>query len=194
MSERTGTSMNSLAELETLHAQIRACMLCPLSMGRTHAVPGEGPINPTIMLIGEAPGKNEDLQGRPFVGAAGKILSGLLEKALVKREDVFITSVCKCRPPENRVPTQVEAKTCKTNYLQKQIQILKPRVIGLMGRTAIAHVLEEEVDLEAMHGKTMIKDGQTYLILYHPAAMIYNQSLKPRMEADFASLGKHASS
>lgn len=174
--------------LATLHGEISTCQKCPLHLTRTHAVPGEGPSQPAIVLIGEAPGRNEDEQGRPFVGAAGKILTTLLEGAGVRREDVFITSVVKCRPPENRVPTQLEATTCKSTYLMKQIELLKPSVIGLMGRTAIAHVLEEEVDLAAMHGKTLTRNGKTFLILYHPAAMIYNQSLKATMSADFAAL------
>lgn len=178
--------------LKEMHAAIRACTLCPLHATRTHAVPGEGPARPHIFLVGEAPGRNEDLQGRPFVGAAGKKLEGLLENAGLRREDIFITSVAKCRPPENRVPTETEAVTCKTNYLQKQFELLKPAVIGLMGRTAIAHVLNENVSLDAMHGKTLERDGQTYMILYHPAAMIYNQSLAATMVEDFKALARVA--
>ncbi len=174
-----------------LHQKINACTLCPLSRERTHAVPGEGPPHPTIMLIGEAPGRNEDETGRPFCGAAGKKLDMLLESAGLSRENVFITSVVKCRPPENRVPTLNEAFTCKTNYLLEQIKILQPKIIGLMGRTAIAHVLENDtMDMNAMHGKTIQKNGQTYMILYHPAAMIYNQALKDTMMKDFSALKK----
>lgn len=176
--------------LETLAEQTRSCQLCPLGKTRTHSVPGEGPQNPKLMLIGEAPGRNEDVQGRPFVGAAGQKLNALLEKAGLKREDVFITSVAKCRPPENRVPTQEEASTCKTHFLDKQIQLLKPPFIGLMGRTAIQHVLGKDfpVSLDKQHGTIVEKDGQKFVILYHPAAMIYNQKLKETMEQDFASL------
>ena len=175
--------------LQLLHQKINACTLCPLSTSRTKAVPGEGPAHPTIMLIGEAPGRNEDESGRPFCGAAGKKLDMLLESAGLKRENVFITSVVKCRPPENRVPTLDEAFTCKKNFLFEQIKILQPKIIGLMGRTAIAHVLENEtIDLNVMHGKTIEKNGQTYMILYHPAAMIYNQKLVETMKRDFSSL------
>jgi DNA polymerase len=178
--------------LPVLAEKTRVCQLCPLGKTRMHAVPGEGPDNPTIMLIGEAPGRNEDEQGRPFVGAAGKKLEELLTHAGLTRGNVFITSVVKCRPPENRVPTNEEAITCKTNYLEKQIQILQPEIIGLMGRTAIQHVLGDDtpIDLERMHGKTIEKKGKKYLILYHPAAMIYNQSLKERMQDDFRELTK----
>ncbi len=177
--------------LFSLTEKINACTLCPLSHTRNKAVPGEGPLNAKIMLIGEAPGRNEDESGKPFCGAAGKKLDELLASAGLNRKDIFITSVVKCRPPENRVPTLDEAHTCKTHFLFEQIKILQPKIIGLMGRTAIVHVLENEIiDLNAMHGKTIEKNGQTYMILYHPAAMIYNQSLKEAMKNDFAVLEK----
>ncbi len=174
--------------LPVLHEMIRTCQLCPLGKTRILAVPGEGPARPRVMLIGEAPGRNEDESGRPFFGAAGKRLDALLENAGLNRNDVFITSVVKCRPPNNRVPTLEEATTCKTHYLEKQILLLQPVLIGLMGRTAIQHVLGEPIDLTRMHGQKIERKGQTYVILYHPAAMIYNQSLKPIMEADFKTL------
>ncbi len=184
----------NMSTLSLLHEKINACQLCPLSATRTKAVPGEGPLNAKIMLIGEAPGRNEDETGRPFCGAAGKKLDDLLAAAGLHRKDVFITSVVKCRPPENRVPTLNEAHTCKKNYLFEQIKILQPKIIGLMGRTAIAHVLENEtIDLNEMHGKTMEKNGQTYMILYHPAAMIYNQKLRDTMMSDFRLLKEHHS-
>lgn len=176
--------------LAELHSEIRSCRRCPLHSARTHAVPGEGPAHPAIMLIGEAPGRNEDETGKPFFGAAGKKLDELLHHAGLERKEIFITSVVKCRPPENRVPTLEEAGTCKKNYLQKQIQILQPKIAGLMGRTAIEHVLGEPISLDAMHGKTLERGGQTYMILYHPAAMIYNQSLKTTMMEDFRALGE----
>jgi DNA polymerase len=180
-----------MASLAALHEKIITCTLCPLSTTRNKAVPGEGPLHPSIMLIGEAPGRNEDESGKPFCGAAGKKLDMLLESAGLQRGDVFITSVVKCRPPENRVPTPEEAHTCKTHFLFEQIKILQPKIIGLMGRTAIAHVLENEIiDMNTMHGKTIQKDGQTYMILYHPAAMIYNQSLKETMIKDFQALNQ----
>lgn len=178
-------------DLVSLHQAINACTRCPLSQTRTHAVPGEGPAHPRIMLIGEAPGRNEDEQGKPFCGAAGKKLEMLLHHAGLSREQVFITSVVKCRPPENRVPTLEEAGTCKSHYLFPQIQLLKPQVIGLMGRTAIQHVLGEDISLTQMHGKIIERNGQKYSILYHPAAMIYNQSLVETMKQDFKdALGK----
>lgn len=180
--------MHSLSQL---HQTIAACTLCPLSQTRTRTVPGEGPSQPKIMLIGEAPGRNEDETGKPFCGAAGKKLEMLLESAGLSREQVFITSVVKCRPPENRVPTLEEAHTCKNNYLVEQIKILQPKIIGLMGRTAISHVLEnEKIDLEKMHGQIIERNNQQYAILYHPAAMIYNQKLRETMMNDFRALAQ----
>lgn len=177
--------------LPQLHQAIAACTLCPLSQTRTRTVPGEGPLRPKIMLVGEAPGRNEDESGRPFCGAAGKKLDMLLESAGLSRADVFITSVVKCRPPENRIPTLNEAHTCKKNYLFEQIKILQPKIIGLMGRTAISHVLENEtIDLEKMHGQIIERNGQGYAILYHPAAMIYNQKLRETMMNDFRALAQ----
>ncbi len=180
--------MTENLSLQKLNEQIRVCQKCPLHKSRIRAVPGEGPSNPKIMLIGEAPGKNEDLQGKPFVGSAGKKLSELLQHAGIKREDVFITSVVKCRPPENRLPINHETKTCTKLYLFNQIKILKPKIIGLMGKTAVQHVLDEKIDLAKMHGKTIQKNNQKYVILYHPAAMIYNQQLKETMMKDFETL------
>ncbi len=179
-------------DLESLRREITQCTRCPLSQTRMHAVPGEGPSLPRIMLIGEAPGRNEDEQGKPFCGAAGKKLEMLLGGAGLKREHVFITSVLKCRPPENRIPTQVEAHTCKSHFLFPQIQLLKPTIIGLMGKTAIQHVLGEDISLAQFHGKIIERGGQKYAILYHPAAMIYNQSLVDTMKKDFKdTLGEH---
>lgn len=178
-----------MSSLPQLHQTIAACTLCPLSQTRTRTVPGEGPAHPHLMLVGEAPGRNEDESGRPFCGAAGKKLDMLLENAGLSRADVFITSVVKCRPPDNRVPTLTEAHTCKKNYLVEQIKILQPNIIGLMGRTAISHVLENEIiDLEKMHGQIIERNGQRYAILYHPAAMIYNQKLRETMVNDFRIL------
>ncbi|MBM3282555.1 MAG: uracil-DNA glycosylase, partial [Candidatus Diapherotrites archaeon] len=149
-----------MENLSLLHQKINACTLCPLSQTRIKAVPGEGPVHPKIMLIGEAPGRNEDESGRPFCGAAGKKLDMLLESAGLSRAEVFITSVVKCHPPENRVPTLEEAHACKNNYLFEQINILQPKIIGLMGRTAISHVLEnEKIDLEKMHGKIIERNN-----------------------------------
>lgn len=175
---------------EIIEEGIKSCTQCPLYRTRTHAVPGEGPAEPQLMLIGEAPGKNEDLEGRPFVGAAGKKLTDMLAGAGLAREDIFITSVLKCRPPENRIPTKEEGEECTHSWLRPQIQLLKPKLIGLMGNTAVKWVLGDSFafNLSKDHGKIITQYGHTYVLLYHPAAMIYNQSLKQTMEEDFKAV------
>ena len=179
--------------LEIVEEGIKSCTQCPLYKTRTHAVPGEGPNKPALMLIGEAPGKNEDLEGRPFVGAAGKKLSAMLESAGLKREEIFITSVLKCRPPENRLPTKEEGEECTHSWLNPQIQLLNPKIIGLMGNTAVKWVLGNDFvfNLSKDHGRMITQYGHTYVLLYHPAAMIYNQSLKTTMEEDFKKVAGH---
>lgn len=179
--------------LEIVEEGIKSCTQCPLYKTRTHAVPGEGPEKPALMLIGEAPGKNEDLEGRPFVGAAGMKLSAMLESAGLKREEIFITSVLKCRPPENRLPTKEEGEECTHSWLNPQMQLLNPKLIGLMGNTAVKWVLGNDFvfNLSKDHGKIITQYGRSYVLLYHPAAMIYNQSLKTTMEEDFKKVAGH---
>ena len=178
--------------IEQLENTMKNCVSCALHETRTKTVPGEGPSNPNIMLIGEAPGRNEDEQGKPFCGAAGKQLDGFLEQAGLLRKDIFITSVIKCRPPNNRVPKIEEASTCKQKWLHYQIQTLQPKIIGLMGRTAIQHLLDGKINLGKQHGTIIIHNNQKYMILYHPAATIYNQSLKQTIVDDFKTLAKKA--
>src|SRR5881396_1192015 len=134
------------AELATVHSEIIACTKCELHMSRKNAVPGEGPIDAKIMFVGEGPGQNEDEQGRPFVGAAGKLLTELLESIGIKRSDVFITNVVKCRPPSNRAPRKGEIETCNP-YLMSQIRLVKPRIVCALGTPAIATLLGENTRL-----------------------------------------------
>lgn len=178
----SGDSIDSIA------AEVRRCTRCPLSGGRTNAVPGDGPPEPRVVLIGEGPGRNEDLQGRPFVGAAGKQLDGLLSAAGLRREEVFITNVVKCRPPENRRPTGGESDACAP-YLERQLALLRPRVVVLLGDTALKRFLPDE-SLASAHGKLFQKDGRSLFPTYHPAAMIYNRSLDKVASDDFKALGE----
>ena len=157
-------------------------------MTRTRAVPGEGPPRAAVMIIGEAPGANEDAEGRPFVGAAGKNLEALLARASLGREDVFITNVVKCRPDQNRRPTRNEAEACHP-YLRRQMELIEPRVVVLLGDTALREVFPES-SLGEMHGRTAKRSGRTYYPSYHPASMIYNPSLKAVLERDFVELGR----
>jgi uracil-DNA glycosylase len=181
------TSMNSRdqackdspsKDLPTLHQEICICRLCDLSTGRTYAVPGEGPCPAKIMLIGEAPGRDEDLTGRPFVGRAGKLLDNALAEAGLQRSEVFITSIIKCRPPENRKPKPGEIKACLP-YMRAQIEILLPEIICLMGNVAVGAVL-------GMQGVTTLR-GQIlqdrFLVTFHPAAVLRNRNHM----ADFVS-------
>jgi uracil-DNA glycosylase len=168
--------------------EVRRCTKCPLSLNRTNAVPGEGPPDAAVVIIGEGPGRNEDLQGRPFVGAAGKQLDGLLREAGLVRDDVYITNVVKCRPPENRRPTEAEAEACHP-YLERQIGLLRPTVVVLLGDSALKRFLPEQT-LSGAHGRLFTRGGLALFPTYHPAAMIYNRSLEKVSSEDFKALGK----
>lgn len=172
--------------LKVIHDQVRTCTECPLHVGRTHAVPGAGPVDALIMFIGEAPGFHEDQQGVPFVGAAGRFLNELLEKAGIDRKRVFITNVIKCRPPGNRDPQLDEVEACK-HYLDSQIEIIAPQVIVTLGRHSMARAFPEE-KVSVVHGQARKVGDQTYFPMYHPAAALHQPSLRPIVEADFERL------
>lgn len=159
-----------MATLAELSKQIHSCVLCPLHESRTIAVPGEGPARTPLVCIGEAPGRQEDLQGRPFVGAAGRILDRNLARAGIDRNDVFITNVVKCRPPGNRAPEPEEVQTCVPTYLEKQIALIKPKVLCLLGGVA-AKALLGAARVSVARGKT-VRGDQVYFVTYHPAAAI----------------------
>ena len=169
----------SSIDLSTLHDKICTCQLCPLSLCRKCAVPGSGPSPAQIMLVGEAPGREEDLKGLPFVGRAGKLLDTALSQAGLEKSEVFITSVVKCRPPENRKPKKEEINLCHP-YLQAQIDLVHPRIVCLMGNTATQAVL-------GMQGVTNLR-GQIlqgrFLITYHPAAVLRNRNLMDEFVSD----------
>lgn len=172
--------------LETIHTQIWACTRCPLHVGRTHAVPGDGPVDATLMFIGEAPGFHEDQQGIPFVGAAGKFLNELLQKAGIDRGVVYITNVIKCRPPGNREPQIEEVAVC-TPYLDQQIEIINPQVIITLGRHSMNRAFPDE-KISVVHGQPRKVNGRVYFPMYHPAAALHQPSLRSTVEADFDKL------
>ena len=172
--------------LDTVADEVRVCALCKLSEGRNNAVPGEGSSFAKIMFIGEAPGRNEDEQGRPFVGAAGKLLTEALQEAGLSRKDVFITNVVKCRPPNNRVPTDEERNTCRT-YLERQIKLINPKVICILGRTAYESLLKG-TSITSNRGKLVKHDNRFYFLTVHPAAVIYNPDLKSVFKKDIINL------
>lgn len=172
--------------LEKIAADVRGCPLCKLAQTRKNAVPGEGQLSAKIMFIGEAPGRSEDEKGRPFVGAAGRILDELLKKAGIERSEVFITNIVKCRPPNNRVPKEDELTACRP-YLDRQIALIKPKVICILGKTAYSSLLGGS-SITASRGKIVEKAGQKYFLTFHPAAVIYNKGLHSALEADLKKL------
>jgi uracil-DNA glycosylase len=178
------------ADLQSLHAAVHKCRLCPLGHFRTKAVPGVGPATARIMIVGEAPGQNEDLQGEPFVGAAGKLLDQLLRGIGLSRADVFITNILKCRPPGNRDPQPPEVQACSP-YLTQQLGMIKPEVVLVLGRHALARLLPGFDSISRLHGKVIVKDGITYIPIYHPAAALYNSFLMTPLEQDFAAVRAH---
>ena len=175
------------AELATVHSEIIGCTKCELHKSRKNAVPGEGPTDAKVMFVGEGPGQNEDEQGRPFVGAAGKLLTELLGSIGLSRSDVFITNIVKCRPPNNRAPRKSEIETCNP-YLMSQIRLIKPQIVCALGTPAIATLLGEEYSATRVHGKSLTKANVTILPMYHPAAALYDASLKEVLISDFRTL------
>ena len=165
--------------LSELCSRIASCTRCPLSENRNLVVPGEGPLDAKIILIGEAPGRDEDLSGRPFVGRAGRLLDECLKSAGIDRSDVFITNVVKCRPPDNRRPRRGEINACN-DYLQQQIDFVDPVVICLMGNVATGAILKME-GVTSLHGQ-LFEDR--YLVTFHPAAIVRNKNLKELLISD----------
>ena len=179
--------MGAEQDLEKLARQIVVYTRCELHRSRKKAVPGEGPAHAEIMFIGEGPGFHENEQGRPFVGAAGKFLDQLLEQGGVTRADVWITNVVKCRPPGNRDPLPDEIETCTGNYLQRQIEIVDPKIIVTLGRFSMG-LFFKAAKITQIHGQ-MRKVGDRFVIaMYHPAAALHQMALKPAIMADFARL------
>jgi len=173
--------------MQELNAEIRQCTKCPLHRGRTHAVPGEGPLNAKVMFIGEGPGAAEDATGRPFVGPAGRFLNELLALAGLKREEVFIANCVKCRPPENRTPTSDEIAACN-DYLVAQIALIQPKVICLLGSPALKTMLGPEYQISKVHGQVFEKSGMTFVPMYHPAAALHQDRYKLPLREDFVKL------
>ncbi len=172
--------------LETIRQKVANCTKCELAKTRTNSVPGKGNFKSDVIFVGEAPGKNEDKNGEPFVGIAGQRLNNALENAGVSRESIYITNVVKCRPPKNRVPTTLERETC-ADYLQKEIAIIKPKIICILGNTAFNSILGGS-EIIKYRGKIVKKDEQIYFLTVHPAATIYNQDLIMTLKEDIIKL------
>ena len=182
----------SLNELNNI---ISNCRKCDLYKTRTNTVPGDGNTQADIFFIGEAPGRNEDLEGKPFVGRAGKVFDELLETIHLKRRDIFIGNILKCRPPNNRNPYDEEIRKC-TPYLDKQIDIINPKVIVPLGNFATLYIFEKfnipKLKISSVHGKKFkintVNGVLIILPLFHPAAVIYNKNKMPDMTNDFKKI------
>lgn len=178
--------MSADDSLATIAAEVNACTRCKLHAGRTRAVPGDGPASAEIMFIGEGPGFHEDQQGKPFVGAAGKFLEELLGLIGLKRDQVFITNVVKCRPPGNRDPEADELAACD-DYLERQIEALNPKVIVTLGRFSMAKFFRD-VKISDVHGRAKRVRGRLVVAMFHPAAALHRESYKAPLIEDFKKL------
>ena len=177
-----------MSALTDLYQQIELCCKCDIARLRTNVVPGEGAENSEIMFIGEAPGWHEDQQGRPFVGQAGQYLDKLLLSINLKRPQVYIANVIKCRPPDNRDPLPTEIQNCR-DWLDRQIEIIKPKMIVTLGRYSMARYFPGK-SISKIHGAAVKRDGIIYFPMYHPAAALHQQSLRNEIEADMQKIPK----
>ncbi len=180
--------MNKEKLLNKLNREIRNCKKCPLWKTRKNAVPGEGPVNAKIMIVGQAPGVEEDLSGKPFCGRAGKFLDHLLKSAEIKREKVFITSPLKClpQPPINRKPKKEEIEACLP-WLKKQIEIINPKKFILLGEVAFS-VFFPKKELSSFRGRWVKQESKEFFITYHPAAGLRFPKIRKILERDFRKL------
>jgi uracil-DNA glycosylase family 4 len=175
-----------MSALTELYRQIELCHECDIARLRTKVVPGEGAENAAIMFIGEAPGYNEDQQGRPFVGQAGQFLDRLLALINLDRRRVYIANVIKCRPPDNREPLPTEIQNCR-HWLDSQIDIIKPKMIVTLGRYSMAPYFPGK-SISKIHGTAEKRDGVIYFAMYHPAAALHQQSLRQELEKDIQKI------
>ncbi len=183
--------------LKDLNKEISSCTKCKLSKTRTNVVLGDGNPNTDVLFIGEAPGRNEDLKGKPFVGRAGQVLDKLLDSIGLDRKDVYIANILKCRPPNNRNPLTSEIKTC-TPYLDKQIEIIQPRIIATMGNFATSYILEKynlkKEKISNVHGKIFFVNTITGKMkitpIFHPAVVTYDKNKMSQMKEDFKKISE----
>jgi uracil-DNA glycosylase family 4 len=175
-----------VSALTELYEEIANCQRCILSQARKNAVPGEGPEDADIVFIGEGPGFHEDQQGRPFVGAAGQFLDELLEGIGLRRDDVYICNVIKCRPPGNRDPLPEEVEACKP-HLDRQIEIISPKMIVTLGRFSMERYFPG-TKISQIHGQARKIDGIIYYPMYHPAAALHQPRWRPVVEEDMSRI------
>lgn len=185
--EGPATVISTKDELAKMEATVRVCKDCPLHERRTQAVFGVGNPHSKVIFIGEAPGRDEDRKGEPFVGRAGQLLTKIFEAIDLKREDVYITNILKCRPPDNRDPQESEVRCCE-KYLVSQIEIIKPRLICALGRVAAQWLLQTNATLGSMRTGEYYYQGTRVLVTYHPAALLRNPNFKRPAWEDFKKL------
>ena len=172
---------------QQLTEEIHDCNKCRLCQTRTNVVPGEGNPEARIMFIGEGPGRDEDLQGRPFVGRSGELLTRMIRAIGLEREQVYICNVVKCRPPQNRNPEPDEAAAC-LNYLRAQVALVRPKVIVLLGKIACRYTLQQEISVMRDHGKWFERKGVWFMPTYHPSALLRDPSKKREAWDDFQKI------
>lgn len=175
--------------LDELAKECIYCDKCELSNGRTNVVFGRGNENAELMFIGEGPGEQEDLQGQPFVGPAGKLLDLLFKAQGITQEDYYIANIVKCRPPNNRVPTDEEAAQCM-EYLRKQVSFIRPRIIVCLGATAMKHIVDKDAKISQIRGAWIERKGYSIMPTFHPAALLRDSSKKPLMWEDIKKVKK----
>ncbi len=175
-----------MSALSELYEEITHCQKCEMARYRTRTVPGEGAEDADIIFIGEAPGWYEDQQGRPFVGPAGKFLEELLDLINLKRQQVYIANVIKCRPPANRDPLPQEMLNCRV-WLERQIELIRPRIIVTLGRYSMALFFPQK-SIGRIHGTAEKRGGIIYYAMYHPAAALHQQSLRETIKVDMLKI------
>ena len=174
-------------ELKRLEAACAGCRKCPLGETRTKLVFGVGRAPSELMLIGEGPGEQEDLQGEPFVGPAGKLLDDMLEMISLDRSRIYIANMVKCRPPHNRDPQEEEMAACRA-WLDGQIALVKPKIIVCLGRIAAGALIRDDFRITREHGQWFERDGVKYMAIYHPSALLRDLSKRPETFADLREL------
>jgi len=175
--------------LQKLNLQYTACMKCPLAtLGRSQVVFGSGRATASIMIIGEAPGRDEDAQGSPFVGRSGQLLTTLLKRAGIERSEIYISNIAKCRPPENRPPTLEESNICSSLLLLQEIAIIRPRVICTLGATATKAFITSKQTISMLRGQLITTDYFTVLPTYHPSYVLRNRAAGDTVVADLLQI------
>ena len=174
-------------EIEKLREQCASCRNCPLGATRTKLVFGVGKAPSELMLIGEGPGEQEDLQGEPFVGPAGRLLDDMLEMIGLDRTRIYIANTVKCRPPQNRDPMDTEMNACRP-WLERQIEIVRPKIIVCLGRIAAGEMIKKDFRITREHGQWFEKDGVKLMAIYHPSALLRDVAKRPETFADLREL------